>query len=217
MRVGNFTSDKIKSITPDKSVGECLDTMQKYAVDALPVVRDGVYMGVAVRQDCIDADKALSVKHIVSPMTAINADAHILDALGMLSDKSGLLPVVDDNNHYIGCLTTEAVMQSMEQLCDTKISGTVLEMKMLPEDYSLTQLSRIVEENGCKIANVFVFPDEKSGLLRVQFRVTCENVSPILQSLERFGYNVACVYAHEKKADEKVFRRLQELMYYLEM
>ncbi len=164
-------------------------------------------------------------KNAVSPATttiagqpSIYAEAHIIEVIErMVQDKIKQLSVTDKEENHIGIITRQSLLEAIAQLCNTHQKVTVIEVEMPPEDYTLTELARIVEENRCKIITLFAFPNTDSGMLRVQMRINCEEPIAILQSLERYNYRITATYRSEGKIDERAEQRLRELLYYLEM
>jgi hypothetical protein len=66
---------------------------------------------------------------------------------------------------------------------------------MTPQDYSLAELSRIVEYNDAKILNVFVntLPGNFSKVL-VSLKLNRPELNTIVQTLERYQYRIHSVH-----------------------
>ena len=84
-------------------------------------------------------------------------------------------------------------------------------------DYSLAEISRLVEENHAKILSSIVKEDPLDpGKLRLTLKINQLDLSRIVATLERFGYKVIGRY-HETKVlgDEK--DRIDMLLRYLDI
>lgn len=219
MKAKDILSDKIPAVTPDTSVDSCLATMANHNIKALPATLDGIYKGLVIEKDLRDAEgKCAIVRPFIKDSHCIFSEAHILEAVDLLAQQAGpVLPVVSPDNHYLGAITAQTALSGMAKLCNTAHPGTIIETEMFPEDYSVTELSRLVEDNRCKIISLFSFPDNTTGLLKVQIRINCEDASAVLQSLERFNYRITATYRPEGRMDARTEQRLRELIYYLEM
>lgn len=219
MKTKHIISGKIPTVSPDTPLRDCLATMTKHGTDTLPVAQNGIYKGIIIHKDLHAAkDKESAIHTLIRKIPAISSEAHILEAIERLNQKAEhILPVISSDQHYLGSITTQSALSGIALLCNTAHPGSIIEIEMLPEDYSITQLSRLIEENRCKIINLFTIPDNTTGLLKVQIRTNCEDSSAILQALERFNYHITATYRPEGKIDARTEQRLRELMYYLEM
>lgn len=219
MRAGDIISTHISVVDVGSTVRDCLDVINENGLDSMVVVKDGVYYGVITKQqcaECADADTVLGDIALRTP--AVQSNAHIIEALGLLTDHSlRNLAVVDVENHYIGSITSADVLQAVSTICNATHPGAVIELEMLPEDYYITEISRLIEDNHCKLITLFSYPHPTTGMLHLLIRTNCEDATAILQSFERYGYRVIATYYPQGRIDERAEQRLRELMYYLEM
>ena len=82
-------------------------------------------------------------------------------------------------------------------------------------DYSLAEISRLIEENNAKILSCIVKEDPFDiGKIRVNLKINELDLSRIVATLERFGYRVvgryqeAAVQGNEKEKLDLLFRYL---------
>lgn len=218
MRAGDIISTQMPVVEAGCTAARCLDMMTECGLDNLIVVENGIYCGVVTRQQCSDSDGDARVGELASVLVAVQAQAHLLEAVQLLADRQySLLAVVDATNRYVGSITSTDVVKVLSTLCNATHRGAVIEVEMLPEEYSAAEIARLVEDNHCKLITLFSYPHPTTGLLRVQVRTNCEDATPVLQSLERYGYRVVATYYPQGRIDERAEQRLRELMYYLEM
>jgi hypothetical protein len=96
--------------------------------------------------------------------------------------------------------------------------GAIIEISMLYRDYSLAEISRIVENNGMKILSAHYagnqYSQENSATLTL--KLNQENMSALLATFERFGYQIEGVYQHEA-IDNIEQGRYDMLMKYLDI
>ena len=88
---------------------------------------------------------------------------------------------------------------------------------MAQTDYSMTELSRIIESEGGKILSSFIENNEQQpGKIRVTIKLNLENGSAIISALERFGYTISSIFG---KGDEELIEkeRLDTLLRYLKV
>lgn len=100
-------------------------------------------------------------------------------------------------------------------LSDTENSLVVVEIAL--SDYTLTDIARLVESNNARVMNLFVLPVADGCTLMISVKLNLLDVSPVLMSLERFGYKVLFYHMKEGDVTDTHKERLNELLYYLEM
>jgi hypothetical protein len=94
--------------------------------------------------------------------------------------------------------------------------GGILVLSMNMVDYSLTEISRYVEENSAKIisSNIVEDPLDK-GRIKLTLKINQTDLSRIVATLERFGYRVIGRYQEILKEDGNDKERFEMLMRYL--
>lgn len=96
--------------------------------------------------------------------------------------------------------------------------GAIIELSMLYRDYSLAEVGRMVESNGIKILSAHYAGNQYStkNPAILTLKLNQENISALLATFERFGYQVEGVYQHQ--AIENIEQgRYDMLMKYLDI
>jgi CBS domain-containing protein len=115
-RVGNLMTANPVTIHPDAPVAEAESVLRTYRISGLPVVADGVLIGVVSQTDLLTARASelisanwprLHVRHIMSrPAIAITANTSVEDAARrMIVEHIHRLVVTDDAGAPIGVAT----------------------------------------------------------------------------------------------------------------
>lgn len=79
-----------------------------------------------------------------------------------------------------GCIAVEIVKRN---------DSSWIEMETSPEDYSASRIARAVEDADTHLVDMISNPGDR-GEIRVMLRVRREDPSPVVHSLERYGYTV---------------------------
>jgi hypothetical protein len=84
-------------------------------------------------------------------------------------------------------------------------------------DYSLAEISRLIEENHAKILSSILKEDPlDNGKIRLTLKINQLDLSRIVATLERFGYRVIGRYQESRPVgDEK--ERIDMLLRYLDI
>ncbi len=112
MKVGQYMSRDVLTVTPETEFHRALDLMRSRNVHHLPVVDGGRVVGMAAERDLLLAaanfgSSAVPVGEIMSaPAVCIAESALLKDAARVLVEKHiGSLPVLDPNDTLVGIIT----------------------------------------------------------------------------------------------------------------
>lgn len=109
--------------------------------------------------------------------------------------ESGLstIAVCDNEQQYIGAISIYSVLKSVALNVAHTQPGAIITLSILTNDYSLTELARIVESNNFKIVGVLISA-VSSGVLEINLKINSSEVNSLLHALERYNYNIKSVH-----------------------
>lgn len=218
MKAKDMILPEIPYLSAEMTVRQARAVLDRSGRSSLPVVDAGEYVGILHRRELTGESDGDTVGRENLRQPAVREETHLLDVVNQFAQYTDdVLPVVDRNRRYVGAIPIHAVMVAVARLCQTSSSGAIIELEIPRADYSATELTRLVEDNGCRVMNLMIRPDEKSGLWRACLRIDREDATPVLRSLERFDYRVLSCYQLHSVMDDRIEQRIKELMYYLEM
>ena len=203
-----------------ETVSNALARMDEYKASHFPVVDRGYFQGVVIEKELLglaDVSQPISSALIHYEDFYINDDKIVYDLLALVSkQKLTLIPVVDVENHYLGCITIADLIQFLTSSISADSPGGVIVLETSEVDYSLTEIANIVESNNAKILNVLLVPGFDSTRLTVIIKVNLLNISFILRTFDRYGYNVGASFG-EDISQEDLKENYDSLMNYLKM
>lgn len=215
----DFLTKQIPVLKLEDSGSFSLSQMEDYKLKHLPVVSDGKYIFLASEKDLFlmeDIDNPIENISIYAP--SVSDKATLLEVLRVMSKESlTVLPVVSEDGNYLGAVTLLILVEKMAEVTQAASQGALIAIEMNSQDYDLSQLSHLIESNNAKILSLLSYPVLETSKLIVLVRIDLEDASPVLRSLERFNYRVLYYAQKGGLADDIMRRRLDELMYYLEM
>lgn len=221
MTAYQLIADDILEVTPSDRIGKVLQWMEEFNMPVLPVVNSkGIYLGVLhdfLLLGASDKDKAISSLNIPLPQPFIDKNKHLYDvitAFGKLDIT--FLPVVNDKCEYLGVITVEHFIKQLSEVSSLNQPGSVIVLEVNERDYSLNEISRIVEENDARILNSFISAKPDSTTVYVTLKINKEDIRPIIQSLERHSYTISNLFT-EKSYDDEMNDRYEQFMNYLNM
>ena len=117
MQVQYFMTPDPKVVSPDETVDAAWDRVASIQAHHLPVVEDGVLIGIISDRDLRDDLDGL-VRDVMTrePITVRPEDGLIEAGKVLLSNQINAVPVVDGNGILVGVLTTTNCLIAMNQL-----------------------------------------------------------------------------------------------------
>ena len=217
-RALNLISKSLPSLNRGESAMQVLNLMDELRVNDLPVVENGLFLGLANESDFLNAE--VYQGEIQADLDLLNVsvspDSHVLDVLKVISENDvTVVPVVDEGNNYLGSITSADLLDHLAEMLGVMREGGIIVLQVIERDHSIQQIARIIEENNAKILSLSVVPASE-GNLEMHIKIDLPDLNPILQSLERFNYNVLSKF-QASQFDDELKDRYNELMRYLNM
>jgi len=215
----NLISDAVHSLNSSENGQIALNWMDLLRVSHIPVVDDSGYLGLVSDKLIYDLDlleEPIEKELDKLDTSHVHKDQHIFEvAMVMYKLKISVLPVLGDDHNYIGAITLYDLARRFAHLFSLQEIGGVIILEMNVNDYSLVEISNIVENNGGKVLSSFI--DRKPGIsnLDVILKLNTEELSAITQAFTRFGYNVKAVYLDNSTLDDLYNDRYEQFMKYM--
>ncbi len=212
-------SDLIPSVNTTDTGSQVLSWMDLYRVAHLPVVEQAEYLGLVSDSDIFNfTDPEQPIGKGISSYSRIyiTEDQHIFEGIDLISRfKLTLLPVLSREKNYLGGITLVDLTRHFSRLSASDQPGAIIVLVVPLIDYSLTGISRIVEENNAKILSLYVAPEAGSGDLTITIKLNTSEISSIIRSFERFGYAVIEHFLDDEQLDDLYRNRFEEFMRYI--
>ncbi len=218
MNAAEIISLELPVLTPGESGENALILMEQFDVKHLPVVSGEIFIGIISEEEILlleNPSKAFnSIPHDLMQIS-VDANSHLFDALSVMSNyKLSLLPVTMDGTTYVGCISAPDLLNQLTDIKSVREPGGVLVLEMPSRDYSLTEISRHVEENDAKILSASITSSVEQEFLEITLKINRQDLSAIIQTFERYGYSIKASYQKQRFSDS-LKDRYEELMKYL--
>ncbi len=197
MLIKNILTLEIPCISPTDNGDKVLSIMETNLVSDLPVIEENKLVGIISMQQIFDY--ALFTKEIIKikkPLSKvfIFENQHIFDAIKMLHiNEISVLPVVDENENYLGLVTYKTVIEALAKIICIKEEGYHLKITVSANGFSATEISNLIEKNDAKILSLYVDDSESISQLDIYTKIFTRDIEAVLQSLERFNYEVLII------------------------
>ncbi len=199
---------------------QALQWMEELRVSQLPVLSGQEYKGL-ISEDLIysnnDPATLLSEFALESQNVYAYKYQHFFDVLKIALDNDlSVVAVQDDDRNFIGVITITDTLTAFAR-SSMQEPGGILVLLMEERDYSLTEVSRLVESNDAKILSSYVCPDKgDASRLKLTIKINRNDLSRIIATFERFSYNIVAKFHHTQGSEEDK-ERIDLLLRYLNM
>jgi len=218
MRALDIIAEEIPPLLHTDSGAKVMLWMDEFKVSHLPVLKNGNFVGVVSESAVLDhLNLDIDLDHLFDhlPRPFVNENAHLYDILLRMSqDKLSILPVLNDKEEYLGCISVYGIMSVLSDFGSLKEHGGILVLEMNHADYSLAQIAQIIESNNAKILSSYITSSVESTLTEVTLKINTSNLASIIRTFERFDYQVKAAF-QDKDAEEDLRMRFDALMNFM--
>jgi len=215
----NLISDVVPSLQCTEKGQKALNWMDVFRVSHLPVVEGTKYLGLVSDKLIYDLD--LLDKPIESEKDKLNTshvhkEQHIFEvAILMYKLKLSVIGVLDDEHYYIGAITLYDLARRFARLFSLQEIGGVIVLEVNVNDYSLVQISQIVESNDTKILSFFLNRSPGTNTMEIILKLDKEDLSPVIEALMRYDYHVKDVYLDNSMLNDLYQDRFDQFMKFM--
>ncbi len=220
MRAIDLITDEIPPLIHTDSGEKALSWMEEFKVSHLPVLKNGNFVGVVSESDILDhlnLNENLDRLFQHLPRPFIYGHAHMYDVIAKMAEfKLSVVPILDQQENYLGCCSVYQVMTLLANTGSIKESGGIIVLEMNSSDYQLSQIAQIVESNNARILSVFMTSQQDSMKIDVTIKVNSYDLSSIIRTFERYDYTVKASFQNGQE-DEDMQWRYDTLLQYLKL
>jgi CBS domain-containing protein len=199
-------------------VGFALETLLEYGVEALPVVDNEHIIGFFEGKKAIGIAAGKSIKDLISqqPGWILFEGHHQFEFMRRFTElNAGCIAVVDEAGLYIYTVSMRSLVNVFGKDYAFTAEGAIVSLEMPARNYSLNELSRIVEMNDAKIIGISIYNIPDSAKIQVNLKLNTTLTESITSNLLRFGFDVTgTFYAHPEETDFR--NRYESLLKYME-
>jgi len=209
----------IPSLKVAETGSDALYYMDEYRVSFLPVLDGPLYLGLISESEIFklaDPDAPLAEQKVTYKMVYINESQHIFEVIKiMTSEKISILPVLDENKLFLGCITVNSLVENFGKLTAMYNPGAIIILELNQNDYVLSQIAQIVESQDIKILSLYVSSDIDSTKMEVTIKLNKYEIQSLVKALTRYDYTIKATFLEDKKMVDDLLDRYNALMNYL--
>ena len=218
MQASDLISQSLISLHPDDDGLRAISLMEELRVNHLPVVRNGFYLGILSEKEILNWDNEEEfIEEHLEEITApsVIGTQHLFDIIEELEKFSlTVIPVLDEEKHYLGSITNRKLLYTIAKSTSIQSNGGVIVLRMNQNDYQMSEIARIVEDNNTKILSSYITSTPDALQIELTLKLNTMDINSIVKDLERFDYNVSASFNAEENNDDFT-DRYESLMRFL--
>lgn len=192
MEITNYITTDYKAIDSQETITAVKDFFTELGYSHFPVTENGIYIGSVSSDDVetFDDDKKLLDYKYTLEVFFTKTDSIWLEVLEVFAkNHTDLVPVLDQNNTYVGYYMIEDIMSFFHQTPFLKEQGRIIKVKKGISDYSMGQIAQIVESNNGKLLGLFISESDNENV-EVTIKITLGAINEIIQTFRRYNYEI---------------------------
>lgn len=190
--ITNYITNDYKAIDSQETIAAVQDFFGDVNFSHFPVLEEEIYLGSIASDDIetFDADKKVAdYRYALEGFFARNTMIW-LDVLEVFAkNHTNLVPVLDENNKYVGYYEIEDIIKFFHETPFLKEQGGIIVIKKSVVDYSMSQITQIVESNNGKLLGLFV-SDMDLTTIQITLKISLGEMNDIIQTFRRYNYEI---------------------------
>jgi len=219
MLAKDLISDEIPSLRTSDTAIEALNWMEVFRISHLPIVNNEQFLGIISDADIFDLNKPeepIGNHKLSLNRTSVGSDQHIYEIMEIAARlKLTVVPVLDQHNKFLGVVQMTDLLHYFAKLSAIEKPGGIIVLEITESDYSMTEISQIIEANNAKILSMYVNTLKDSTKLEVTLKVNLTDITPIIQTFNRYEYDVKASFMEFDEQDDLYNERYDLFMRYL--
>jgi predicted transcriptional regulator len=215
VQASELISSSVVSMHPDDNGEKALSLMDDLRVSHLPVVRNKFYLGLISENEILEwkSTDELIEAHLPNLMVPfVLGSQHLFDIIEILEVNSlTVVPVLDKNKKYLGAISNRKLLYTIAKSSAVQSIGGVFVLEINQNDYSMSEIARIIEESNAKILSSYITSVPNSTKMELTIKVNKTEIDGIISDFERFEYKIMAYY-QESGSQEDMMKRYESLM-----
>lgn len=190
--IKDYINNDIKAIDINDTIESVQDFFAELSFSHFPVLENGIYVGSIASDDVetFDSDKNVSDYRYTLEGFYARTNMIWLDVLEVFArNHTSVVPILDDNNIYVGYYDITDIVKFFHETPFLKELGGIIIVEKNINDYSMSQITQIVESNNGKLLGLFV-SNVEADKVQVTVKITLGAMNEIIQTFRRYNYEI---------------------------
>lgn len=188
----DYITNDYKAIDTQETIGAVQNFFDDLTFSHFPIIEEGIFIGSIVADDIetFDSDKKVTDYRYTLEHFFARTNMIWLDVLEIFAkNHANLVPILDENNKYIGYYEIEDVIKFFHEAPFLKEPGVLIIVSKNTIDYSMSQITQIVESNNGKLLGLFI-SNSDVNTIEITLKISVGSLNEIIQTFRRYNYDI---------------------------
>jgi CBS domain containing-hemolysin-like protein len=214
--IKDYITNDFKAINSIEKIADVQDFFIDVPFSHFPVLNEGVFIGNIAADDVetFDADKKVNEYRYTLETFFARDNMIWLDVLEVFAkNHTNIVPVLNEENAYTGYYELEDIVKFFHETPFLKEPGGIIVIQKNIQDYSMSQITQIVESNNGKLLGLFV-SEANIETIQITIKIALGGMNDIIQTFRRYNYEIISEH-HEDNYLNSLKERSEYLDKYL--
>jgi predicted transcriptional regulator len=215
-----LNNNDIPQLQLQDTVAKALQLFSDFKVSHLPVVAEEKFVGLISEVDLLDASNKNMLIELLQKdfiLASINENDHFLQAVNISNQyQTNIVPVINFEKELVGTISGQTLLRTLGYFSGSQEIGGIIVLEMERNQFTISEISRIVESNEATVLHLNTTLQPETGLLRVTIHINKKELSAVIAAFERYEYDVI-YYFGEEKFENEIQSNYRHLMNYLDI
>ena len=219
MNINDYILKEIKALRLENTIKSAQKLCKDLPITHIPVVENGKLIGCLPQSDVQtieDKNRELNEYTYLLDNFHTNEKASLLDLITLFADNDcNLIPVLDKEQNYMGYYELGDILDAFADSPFLHNESETLIVEKSKTDYSMSEVSQIVESNGSKLLGLYISSD-LAETVQITLNVISDEMNEVIQTFRRYDYHVITMHQDDSYLEE-LKDRADYLKKYLDM
>lgn len=218
MRAIELLSETVPALKTSDTGAHALRLMSDYHVRHLPVVSEQQLLGLISEEEILNThgvEELIGHLPVTMQRPFVRDNEHAFEVIKLAAQfRLSVVPVIDQHDIYLGAITRDELLQYLAAETDILEPGAVIVMDINLNDYTLSEVARILESVNTKILASFTRTHADTNKIELTVKINQTQLQPVITALNRYNYVVKESFVEPEYFDN-LKERYDSLMNYL--
>lgn len=210
----------IPAISVKHTGKDAFSMLSDFHVKHLPVTDEGRLVGIISEEDIFNHklyDPIGGYDFSMLRRFSVVEDEHLLEIMRIMGEnRLTVVPVMDVEEKYLGLIAQNDLLQVFASTTAFSEQGSILVLSVPTRNYSLAEISKIVEDEDVKVLSSFVSSTPDAENIEITLKLNRQDLGRVIASLERHEYEIVGTF-DETEHSVELKERYDSLMAYLNL
>jgi predicted transcriptional regulator len=190
--LSDYINNDFKAIESSENIANVQDFFTKINFSHFPIIEENIYIGCIGADDVDNFDidkKVANYRYALEGFFARTSMIWIDVMEVFVRNHTNIMPVLDEENRYVGYYEINDVINFFTETPFLKELGNIIIIEKPVADYSMAQITQIIESNNGKLLGAFI-SSSTFDKIQITVKIGLGTINEILQTFRRYDYEI---------------------------